>query len=84
MQVYPTSSKVVGFAPQGTEVVRRWRALLPAGMPFVAIGGITHERASRVLEAGADGIAVIGAITKAEDIDCALDEWLALWKASSD
>ena len=57
----------------------RWRALVPAEMPFVAIGGITLERANGVLESGADGIAVIGAITKADDMERAIAEWLRVW-----
>jgi len=36
-------------------------------IPFVGIGGVTPERAPDVVEAGADGVAVITAITEAED-----------------
>jgi thiamine-phosphate pyrophosphorylase len=36
-------------------------------IPFVGIGGITAENATEVVEAGADGVAVITAITKADD-----------------
>lgn len=37
------------------------------GLPVVAIGGISPETAARVLDAGADGIAVISAIQDAPD-----------------
>ena len=41
-------------------------------MPLVAIGGINdQDTASKVKEAGADCIAVIGAVTKADDVDAA-------------
>jgi len=36
-------------------------------IPFVGIGGITADNATEVVEAGADGVAVITAITRAED-----------------
>ncbi|WP_436901611.1 thiamine phosphate synthase [Halovenus halobia] len=36
-------------------------------IPFVGIGGVTPERAPNVAEAGADGVAVITALTEAED-----------------
>lgn len=41
------------------------------GMPTVAIGGITAENAPSVIEAGADSIAVIGALWSAQDITAA-------------
>jgi thiamine-phosphate pyrophosphorylase len=36
-------------------------------IPFVGIGGITAENATEVVQAGADGVAVITAITQADD-----------------
>ena len=44
----------------GLEGVRRARALTKK--PLVAIGGITRENARSVIEAGADSVAVIGAL----------------------
>jgi thiamine-phosphate pyrophosphorylase len=40
-------------------------------IPVVGIGGVTHERAADVVAAGADGVAVISAITAAEDPEAA-------------
>ncbi|HSI22314.1 MAG TPA: thiamine phosphate synthase [Methylophilaceae bacterium] len=40
----------------------------PLGLPTVAIGGITAENASLVIQAGADSIAVISALWTAPDI----------------
>ncbi|MNP80362.1 Thiamine-phosphate synthase [compost metagenome] len=37
-------------------------------LPLVGIGGITEARAAEVIEAGADGVAVISAITEAKDV----------------
>jgi thiamine-phosphate pyrophosphorylase len=46
----------------------RVRAIAAAtDLPFVGIGGVTVENAASVVEAGADGVAVISAITAAED-----------------
>jgi thiamine-phosphate pyrophosphorylase len=43
-------------------------------IPFVGIGGVTPERAPEVVEAGADGVAVISAITTADDPEVATRE----------
>jgi hydroxymethylpyrimidine kinase/phosphomethylpyrimidine kinase/thiamine-phosphate diphosphorylase len=63
--IYPTTSKETLYPPLGTVRLKHWRSLLKG--PLVAIGGITLERTSAVLAAGANGIAVISAITQAED-----------------
>jgi thiamine-phosphate pyrophosphorylase len=52
-------------------------------VPFVGIGGITADNAADVAAAGADGVAVISAITQAEDPEQAtrdLDEAVAAGK----
>lgn len=67
--VFATSSKDVKFDPQGLETVRQWRSLIPTDIPLVAIGGISDaEIAKSIRDAGADCSAVIGAVTKAEDV----------------
>ena len=43
-------------------------------IPVVGIGGITAENAGPVVEAGADGVAVITAITRADDPETATRE----------
>lgn len=80
--IYATTSKDVSrWEPQGLQRLEHWRALVSPATPLVAIGGISLERAPDVLRAGADGIAVIGAITKASDRRAAVDAWSALWHA---
>jgi thiamine-phosphate pyrophosphorylase len=59
--VFATSSKEKPDPVVGLEGVRRVRSALGA-VPLVAIGGVTAERARAVLEAGADSVAVIGAL----------------------
>ena len=76
--IFPTTSKVVKFNPQGLSRIKHWRSLIGHGMPFVAIGGISLETAPSVLEAGADSICVISAITSQKDTE-ALKGALAAW-----
>jgi hydroxymethylpyrimidine kinase / phosphomethylpyrimidine kinase / thiamine-phosphate diphosphorylase len=63
--IYPTTSKVMPFEPQGIEKLKHWKNLLP--YPIVAIGGINLARMPEVAATGVDGIAVISAITGAKD-----------------
>jgi thiamine-phosphate pyrophosphorylase len=58
--VFATSTKADAEPIVGLDGVRRARALTK--LPLVAIGGITRENARSVLEAGADSVAVIGAL----------------------
>jgi len=71
--MFPTGSKI-GFELVGPELVRRVRADIP--VPLVAIGGITRNNLSQVIEAGADAVAVISAIGKARDPAAAVREFL--------
>ncbi|WP_068785272.1 thiamine phosphate synthase [Paenibacillus phocaensis] len=65
--IYPTASKADAKPPQGPAVLRELRALGIA-VPLVGIGGITAETAGEVIRAGADGVAVISAITLADEV----------------
>ncbi len=72
--VLPTSSKAQDRPPAGldglAELSRRLKARAP-DLPIVAISGITVETAGAVIEAGADGVAVISAVCAAEDPEAA-------------
>ncbi len=65
--VYETGSKET--KPEETEIgLDRVRAVCEAvSIPVVGIGGVTHERAGDVIEAGAEGVAVVSEITQADD-----------------
>ena len=69
--VYATSSKDTD--PEGTEIgLERLRAIDRAvDVPFVGIGGVTVDDAADVIAAGADGVAVISAITAADNPEAA-------------
>lgn len=62
--IYPTNSKIMKFAPQGTHSLSRWRKTLR--YPLVAIGGIHSGNINTVLAEKIDGIAVISAVTQAD------------------
>lgn len=69
--VFATRSKADAKAVAGPALLRQIRA---AGIekPLVGIGGITVNNAAKVYGAGADGVAVISAITRAPDIEAAV------------
>jgi thiamine-phosphate pyrophosphorylase len=60
--VFGTSSKENPDPVVGLDGVRRARSLTKK--PLVAIGGITRENARRVIEAGADSVAVISDLSR--------------------
>ncbi|OQP07327.1 thiamine-phosphate diphosphorylase [Geobacillus sp. 46C-IIa] len=62
--IYPTHSKDDASEAQGPGVLRHLREQGIA-IPIVAIGGITVDNATAVIEAGADGVSVISAIASA-------------------
>ena len=62
--VYDTASKRQYGPPQGLAALERVASAVR--LPVFAVGGITPERVSEVMRAGASGVAVIGAILGAE------------------
>ncbi|MGZ8373279.1 MAG: thiamine phosphate synthase [Rhodoplanes sp.] len=73
--IYPTTLKVMRFAPQGLERITLWKRRI-GNIPLVAIGGITLERAPGVYAAGADSISVVSDITQNADPDARVRAWL--------
>ena len=72
--IFPTPSKA-GFQLVGTDLVRKLRPEIP--VPLVGIGGITADNGPRVIEAGADAVAVISAVCGATDPRAATREFMA-------
>jgi thiamine-phosphate pyrophosphorylase len=70
--IFPTPSKETPLSPLGIEGLRLVRGTIR--IPILAIGGISAHNARGLLEAGADGIAVISAILGAPDIRAATQE----------
>jgi thiamine-phosphate pyrophosphorylase len=73
--VFGTDTKATGYDPIGVEAVRRASAAA-RGVPLVAIGGITRERARSVLDAGANSVAVITDLLKGSDPAARVREFL--------
>jgi len=70
--VFPTGSKPDACGFCGLTGIRSIRAI--TRLPLIAIGGIGPENAREVINAGADGIAVISAVVGAPDITVAARE----------
>ncbi len=64
--VFTTESKEIAYAARGLEALRHATELV-APVPLVAIGGIDTDNAAAVRRAGASAIAVISAVTGADD-----------------
>lgn len=75
--VFPTQTKAMPSAPQGLEELARHVQRLQ-GISTVAIGGISLARAPAVLATGVGSIAVVSAITQADDWQAATRQLLAL------
>ncbi len=71
--VYPTATKAIAVV--GLAGVRRLRA--KTRLPIIAIGGIDATNAAAAIEAGADGVAVISAVSGAGDPEGATRELCA-------
>ena len=72
--IFETATKVAGPV-LGVEELRRIRRSI--SIPVVAIGGIDSGNAPDVIAAGADGIAVAGAILRAGDVGVATRSMLS-------
>ena len=64
---FPTPSKADAGAALGAAGFARLARLAPPGRPVIGIGGISAENAAAIRDAGANGIAVIGAVLGATD-----------------
>lgn len=69
--VFPTDTKKDVESVIGIEGLRE--VCKSVSIPIVGIGGVTQENYKEVLEAGADGVAVISAILGKEDIKAAAE-----------
>jgi thiamine-phosphate pyrophosphorylase len=67
--VFPTGTKQKDGPPVGTKMLAEVCAAVD--IPVIAIGGITAYNAGAVVEAGAWGVAVIGAVCGADDPEAA-------------
>lgn len=74
--MYPTESKTISHLPgaSGLAAIRK-----QIKIPIVAIGGITADNACRVIEAGADALAVISSVLSSPRPDLSVAELALLF-----
>ena len=72
--IYDTTTKVMKFSARGLDNLTQWVALLKETYPLTAIGGINQERAKLVLATGVQSVAVVTAITEANDYKQAVSD----------
>lgn len=70
--VYPTETKKTETKEVGPNTIAKVKAVV--NVPVVAIGGINPGNLGACIEAGADGIAVISYVSKADDMVAATAE----------
>jgi thiamine-phosphate pyrophosphorylase len=78
--VYFTKLKAMKWNPQGLDTVKHWKTLCN-GVPLVAIGGITLEKATDVFNAGADCVSFVTDITHHETPDIRLRQWIEIFSS---
>jgi thiamine-phosphate pyrophosphorylase len=71
---FATPTKADAGAPLGPEGFAAIVRLAPEGVPVIGIGGITAANAGLIKQAGAAGVAVIGAVLAARDAESATRE----------
>lgn len=72
--IFATSTKEMPSLPQGVSRLALYQKLIGERCPTVAIGGITIERAAKVWRTGVTAVAVVSAITQANDPETAIAE----------
>ena len=78
--IYPTTSKVMPWRPQGLTELTRWVSMF--AVPVVAIGGIGLTQFEQVADTGVDGIAMISALTAADDPESVVSSMQQILRSS--
>ncbi|MEB2270351.1 thiamine phosphate synthase [Bacillus safensis] len=78
--VYPTETKKDTRSVQGVSLITEVRRH-GLQIPIVGIGGITYDNAAPVIQAGADGVSIISAISQSTDPKKAAEELKSLVEA---
>lgn len=71
--IFPTTTKEMPSKPQGLNRLALYQKLIGDMFPTVAIGGIDLMRAEKVWRTGVSSVAVVRAVTQAEDTQAAVD-----------
>jgi hydroxymethylpyrimidine kinase/phosphomethylpyrimidine kinase/thiamine-phosphate diphosphorylase len=76
--IFETTTKQMPFDPQGVTQLTQWLNFIDDQYPTVAIGGIDKSNAAAVLESGVGSIAMVRAITEADNYQQAISDLQAL------
>jgi thiamine-phosphate pyrophosphorylase len=71
--VYGTETKETGYSACGTELIRYAAG---RGKPIIAIGGVTLDRVTQLVDAGASGLAVIADLLSTGDPEGRVREYV--------
>ncbi|MFD1331067.1 thiamine phosphate synthase [Methylopila musalis] len=80
--IWPTILKKMPFPPQGLERIGEWKRRI-GDRPLVAIGGLTPDRATQCLAAGADVVAVVNDVLGNADPEARAREWLSVTRETA-
>ena len=64
--IFPTRTKQGLPPPRGLKAIARIKKKIK--IPLIAIGGINRNNVTKVIRAGADGVAVVSAVIRAENV----------------
>ncbi|CAM4236697.1 thiamine phosphate synthase [Vibrio neonatus] len=86
--IFPTTTKDMPSSPQGLIKLKLYQALISSIgkqrgslLPSVAIGGIDLARAPKVIDTGVSSVAVVRAVTLADDKKKAVDQFQVLFNS---
>ncbi len=74
--IFPTQTKDMPSIPQGTERLAHYQKWAQTIAPTVAIGGIKLHNLQSILKTGVQSVAVVTAITQAENPEAAVQEFM--------
>lgn len=77
--IFPTRAKAMPWVPQGIRNLVFWSRLIPC--PVIGIGGVTLANLPQLWKTGCDGVAMIAAVTNADDPALALQRFHQAWDA---
>lgn len=85
--IFPTPTKDMPSSPQGLTKLGFYQSVIDSierahgiSLPTVAIGGIDDQRAPRVIKTGVDSVAVVRAVTQADDRNKAVQQFQTMFK----
>ncbi|WP_394131772.1 thiamine phosphate synthase [Shewanella maritima] len=77
--IFTTNTKDMPSSPQGLKRLGKYAKLLNPHYPTVAIGGLNEDNLSQVSRTGVASIAIVSAVTKANDPSLAYVQLNKLW-----